>query len=228
MSYDEGNRRLRIDRRTLFAGLALLFVSAPASAAGVWEKIDEADGIKVFRKEVPGSPLVAFRGEGMISAPLEKLLWVLADNAHRTEWVDRLKKSVVLQTNGSYEYIVYQHFGLPFPISDRDYVYRGKATRDKNGVVTLDISSVTHPKAPATVGVRANVIGSRYVLTPKGPDKTYVVVEIHTDPKGAIPTWLVNLIQKSWPMKTLQNMRTQVAKPFVKRLELPPDEAPKS
>jgi hypothetical protein len=227
MFEDEGTRRIRIDRRSLFAALALLFVASPA-AAGAWEKIDEEDGIKVFRKEVPGSPLVAFRGEAMVSAPIEKLLWVLADNAHRTDWVDRLKKSVVLQTNGSYEYIVYQHFGLPFPISDRDYVYRGRATRDKNGVVTLDIASVTHPKAPATVGVRANLIGSRYVLTPKGPEKTYVVVEIHTDPKGAIPTWLVNLIQKSWPMKTMQGLRSQVAKSFVKRLELPPDEAPKS
>jgi hypothetical protein len=227
MFEDEGTRKIRIDRRSLFAALALLFVASPA-AAGAWTKIDDENGIKVFRKEVPGSPLVAFRGETMVSAPIEKLLWVLADNAHRTDWVDRLKKSVVLQTNGSYEYIVYQHFGLPFPISDRDYVYRGRATRDKNGVVTLDIASVTHPKAPATVGVRANLIGSRYVLTPKGPDKTYVVVEIHTDPKGAIPTWLVNLIQTSWPMKTLQGLRSQVAKPFVKRLELPPDEPPKS
>jgi hypothetical protein len=224
---NEGNPRTRIDRRGLFAAFALLLVSGRAAASG-WEKIDEESGIKVFRKDVPGSPLVAFRGECMVSAPLEKLLWVLADNTHRTEWVDRLKKSVVLETKGSSEFTLYQHFGLPFPISDRDYVYRARATRDVNGVVTLAIGSVTHPKAPATVGVRANVIGSRYVLTPKGPDKTYVVVEVHTDPKGAVPTWLVNLIQKSWPMKTLQGLRTQVAKPFVKRLELPVEEAPKS
>jgi hypothetical protein len=223
----EGNRDLRIGRRSLFAGAALLLVSGRA-AAGAWEKIDDEDGIKVFRKEVPDSPLVAFRGEGMIAAPLEKLLWVLADNAHRTDWVDRLKKSVILSTTGDYDYVLYQHFSLPFPISDRDYVYRGRATRDKHGVVTLDLSSVTHPKAPPTVGVRANLIGSRYVLTPKGPDKTYVVVEVHTDPKGAIPTWLVNLIQKSWPMKTLKGLRAQVKKPFVKRLELPPDEPSKS
>jgi hypothetical protein len=227
MSGDEGDPRSRIDRRSLFAALALLLVSGPASAGG-WEKIDEESGIKVFRKEVPGSPLVAFRGECMVSAPLEKLLWVLADNTHRTEWVDRLKKSVVLETNGSTEFTVYQHFGLPFPISDRDYVYRARATRDANGVVTLAIGSVTHPKAPATVGVRANLIGSRYVLTPKGPDRTYVVVEIHTDPKGSVPTWLVNLIQKSWPMKTLLGLRAQVTKPFVKRLELPATDAPKS
>jgi hypothetical protein len=29
-------------------------------------------------------------------------------------------------------------------------------------------------------------------------------------------------------MKTLKGMRAQVLKPFVKRLEIPPDEAPKS
>jgi hypothetical protein len=203
----------------LFAGLLL---SAPAFAN--WEKIDDEEGIRVFRKEVLGSSVVAFRGEATVEASIEKVLWVLGDNTHRTEWVDRLEKSVVLERKGPYESIVYQHFSLPFPASDRDYVYRGKATRDKSGVVTLLLESVTHPKAPATVGVRANLIRSRYLLTSKGKDRTFVVVEIHTDPMGSLPSFLVNLVQKSWPMKTMKGLRQHLKKSYIGTTALPPME----
>src|SRR5690606_32107145 len=90
--------------------------------AAAWEKIDEAHGIQVFRKEEPGSKLYAFRGTGIVDAPMEKIIWVLADNTHRTEWVDRLKKSVVLEKKSEYEFILYQHFGSPPTVSDRDFV----------------------------------------------------------------------------------------------------------
>jgi hypothetical protein len=202
---------------------ALLAVSlfAGAALAGNWEKIDEDDGIVVYRKEVPNSPLLAFRGDAIVDAPIEKVLWVLGDNDHRTDWVDRLAESVILERKGAYDFVVYQHFALPFPMTDRDYVYRGRAFRDAKGSVIVSLESVTHPKAPTPKGVRADLVGSRYILTPKG-NKTLVTVEIMTDPKGNVPAWLVNVIQKSWPTKTLTGLREQVQKDFVKSQALPP------
>jgi hypothetical protein len=127
---------------------------------------------------------------------------------------------VVLEQRSIGESIVYQHFSMPFPVSDRDYVYYGRATRNAAGGVTIDLHAVTHPKAPPTVGVRARLMFGRYMLIPKGSSATYVVVEMHTDPMGSIPSWLVNLVQKSWPLKTIQGLRSQVKKPFVGRIEL--------
>ncbi len=222
MQSSEG-RSCRVSRAA-FLGFCAGLVFAPPALASSWEKIDDGEGIRVFRKEVPGSSVVAFRGEATVSAPIEEVLWVLGGNTHRTEWVDRLEKSVVLEKKGAFDYVVYQHFSLPFPASDRDYVYRGKATRDKSGVVTLSIESVTHPKAPPTVGVRANLIKSRYLLTPKGKDKTFVVVEVHTDPMGSIPSFIVNLVQKSWPLKTLKNLREHLKKSYIGTTALPPME----
>ena len=43
-------------------------------------------------------------------------------------------------------------------------------------------------------------------------------------PKGWLPTWLVNLIQKSWPLKTLNGIRNIVGKDFVGEMKLPPPE----
>lgn len=213
-------------RRRGFFGLTVALVTewlaiSRVAYAAAWEEMGSDEGIRVYRRDVPGSPLVAFKGTGMVDAPLGKIAWVLSDNAHRTNWVDRLKRSVVLEQRSAFDFILYQHFQLPPLISDRDYVYRAIGSRNpKTGVVTLQISSVTHPKAPPTVGVRARLYESRYVLTPKG-DRTHVTVEIHTDPKGSLPAWLVNMIQKSWPMNTLQALRREVKQPYVKSLELP-------
>jgi hypothetical protein len=157
----------------------------------------------------------------VMNSPIGKILSVLADNEHRKEWLDRLEDSVVLERRGPYDYVVYQHFGLPVPISDRDYVYRGRAVKGAGGSVVLQMHSVTHAKAPETVGVRANLLKSKYVLTPLSAGSTSVVVEIQTDPRGWLPAWLVNLIQKSWPMKTLLALDEQAKKPYVQPVALP-------
>ncbi len=199
---------------------------AHAAAAGgdKWEVINKAEGIVVSRSEVKGSPLVAFKGVAEVDASIAKILWVLIDNDHRKDWVDRLLVSERLEEINKHEFIVYQVFDVPIVMSKRDFVYRGKAIfRPKTGQVVLDMHSVKHRRAPKTAGVRADLINSRYVLTPTGNgSKTRVEVEIHTDPKGWVPTWIVNLIQKSWPLKTLRSLRRQVKKEFVKDYAMPP------
>ena len=221
-SYEEARAPRELGRRQFGAAVAATLAGSLVTApAWAWEQIDEGDGVRVFKKDVPNSDLVAFRGEALLDSPIEKLLWVLGDNDHRTEWVDRLERSVLLERIGAYEYVVYQQFDLPFPISDRDYVYRGKAVGGPGGRVVLHMHSVKHEKAPETVGVRAHLIGSKYELIPKSGEQTIVIVEIHTDPKGLIPSWLVNTIQKGWPRKTLVALGKQAKKPFVRSATLP-------
>ncbi len=207
-------------RRSLLI-LASLFTTSWAQASN-WEKIDDEDGLKVYRKQINGSSFLAFMGIKVIDAPVDKLLWVLADNQYRRNWVDRLKKSVVLEHKNAYEFILYQHFGAPPLVSDRDYVYRAKAIQNKHGQVVLKLQSVKHSKAPATVGVRGQLYSSSYTLTPQPDGKTKVVVEIHTDPMGSLPAWIVNLIQKSWPRNTLTALSKEVRKAHVKAMALPP------
>jgi hypothetical protein len=201
---------------------ALLLLPMVAFAGDGWEQVNKEDGVTVYSKSVKGSDLVAFKGETIIEQPLEKILAVLMDNDRRTEWVARLAKSEVLEEVSTFEYVIYQHFSLPLILSDRDYVYRGKATRDEDGLVTLAMTSCKHSESPKTVGVRANLINSSYRLSPEGDDKTRVEVEIHTDPKGMLPTWLVNMIQKSWPSKTLNGIRAQLEKEGIEAHLLPP------
>lgn len=211
--------------RTTLLALVLLLPTIPAGAGESWEHVSREDGVEVYRKEAANSPLVAFRGVTVMEAPLERILWVLADNEHRTEWIDLCAESRVLEQVSPYESVIYQRYALPWYLTDRDYVYRAKAVRDADGTVRLSLASCEHPGAPETVGIRAQLIESSYVLTPLGAQRTRVSVEIHTDPKGLVPDWLVNVVQKSWPLKTLQGIRGQLRRPYVGTYPLPPSGA---
>jgi hypothetical protein len=61
--------------------------------------------------------------------------------------------------------------------------------------------------------VRGEITNSSYKLEVLGDgSKTRVTVQIMADPKGSVPKWIVNLIQKSWPRTTLQRLAAQSAK----------------
>jgi hypothetical protein len=201
-----------------FIILALSVMSISLAHAGKpdWKQFNQEDGITVWRAKMPGTPIVAFKGKVLIDAPVRKVLWVLADKAHRSDWVDRLDINEELEIISATKRVVYQSFKMPLFISNRDMVYRIDLTKNKkNGVYFVKMQSIDHEKSPKTIGVRAELINSQYMLVPKGK-KTEVTVEILSDPKGMLPTWLVNLVQKSWPVKTLRGLRNQVKKDFVR------------
>lgn len=188
-----------------------------------WESISDQDGISVFRKSFPDSEVKGVGGEGIVEASVGKILWVLLDNEHKAEWVDKFQSTKTLATPNELSNIQYASFSMPFPVTDRDFVYRYDFSVDKAmNAVIVGVKSVEHPDAPAekTVGVRGNIVFGRYILIPKGPNQTFVKAEYLADPKGLLPTWVVNLVQRHWPYKTLMGLRKQVNKPFVKSWEV--------
>ena len=202
--------------------LTLNPLSAFAAAETNWEKIDDEQGIQVFRKSMPGSDIVAFKGTGVVDASIEKIFWVLCDAEHEKQWVERLIDNYIIEKMTPFDRVQYQNFDLPWPLSDRDFVYRAVATMDEQGRLNLALNSVGHPKTPKTKGVRADIMKSGFILTPRPDGKTFVEVSIFSDPKGILPTWVINLVQESWPMETMVGIRKQVKKVFVKDAVLPP------
>ncbi len=188
-----------------------------------WEPVSEKEGINVYRKSFEGSAVKGVGGEGLIEAPISKILWVLMDHEHKHEWIDKFQQAFTIEELSPLVHIQYASFDMPFPVTDRDFVYRYEfSVNPTDNAVVVDVKSVTHPKAPesTSVGVRGNILSGRYVLYPEGPNKTFVKAEYLADPKGHLPAWVVNLVQKQWPYKTLAGLRRQVAKPFVKEWDI--------
>ena len=56
------------------SAIFVFFIGVPGLAApGEWERIGESDGVVTLRKEVPDSPVVAFRGEAMIEDSMARI-----------------------------------------------------------------------------------------------------------------------------------------------------------
>jgi hypothetical protein len=188
--------------------------SPPAPAVPAWEKFDEEEGIAVFRREVPGSPIIALRGEGVVDAPILRVASILVDTSRSKEWIDRLAEVKVVRKLSENEYVHWTHINTPIVLKDRDFVYAIKLELDPpNKKVMLNYHSVYDSGAPKTDYIRGEFKYGTFTLTSiEGGKKTRVLAEVLADPKGSVAKWIVNLFQKSWAYKTIASLRRQAAK----------------
>jgi hypothetical protein len=186
-----------------------------ASVAARWETLRTDDGIVVSRALVPGSPYVAFRGEGDVDAPLLLVGSVLVEIERDHEWIDSVADARILRQLGPTEYLTYSHVKTPPTMTDRDFVMAVTIDADDAAKRSLVVRmrSVDDPQAPKTAYVRGDMHLSTFALTSiDGGRRTHVVAEVHCDPKGSVPSWAVNLFQRSWGFNTIHALRAQLAK----------------
>jgi hypothetical protein len=180
-----------------------------------WTKISDEDGIACFKREMPGSPIIALRGEGVINAPITRVASVLFDYTRATEWVDSLAEVRVVRMLGPQEFIEYDHVDTP-PIimADRDFVVRGKVDVDVQArTLSFRMWPAKDPAVPEVSSyVRGELSGSWELKAIDNDKKTFVAAEMHGDPKGGVAKWLVNWFQENWPRNTFESLRKQVAK----------------
>ncbi len=174
----------------------------------IWELLSDEDGIKTYRETNPARDIVSFRGEATLNTSIEKLAAVLSTPELRKEWVDSLAETHTIERTNALDRIEYVRASVPWPFQDRDFVFRVQITLGQAPEsIFIKMNSVDDPREPPHPGVvRGNILHAYYFLkdvsTPQAP-ATQVIVEIAADPKGSIPTWIVNLTQKNWPNNTL-------------------------
>lgn len=188
---------------------------SPAAPGPGWEKIGDKDGVTVFKREVPGSPFHGLRGSGLVRAPPSRVALVLLDDARAPEWVDSLDAAMVVNVISSSEYIEYNHVSMPWPVSDREFLTRVTLEHDAASGAAIIRSEpeqqASFPLRPKTV---RGALRGVYLLEPReGGQSTYLTVELHSDPRGWLPGWLVNFFQSDWSHETIAGVRKQAQKP---------------
>ena len=133
----------------------LLCVSAEATLPEAsWEAMGDRDGIKTFRQEIPGSPVLAFKGIGTIHAPIAKVASVLLDDKRTPEWVDSVKETRIVLTISKTEVIAYTYVKTPFVMKDREFVTRVRLDIDR-AAKTVDseaLKTILKTTASASAG----------------------------------------------------------------------------
>jgi len=195
----------------------LLLVSAPAvaSADEPWDEQFTEEGITVWSRDIPDSPLVEFRGRGIIEADIKRLMTVVRDDERKTEWMKNCidARSVALKsaTHG----IFYNRTKSPaFFIDDRDVVIEGLSKMyPKEQRFRIDFWAVTHPHAPEVPGVvRMPELRGYWDFVLVAPGKVEATYQVRADAGGMVPMWVVNWVNRKLPFHTINDLRAQVKK----------------
>jgi hypothetical protein len=180
-----------------------------ALAVAAWALLSDFQQGRLYRMEREDSDLVALRAEGKLKAPA----WAVRDVLLRAFESDRLSPYLafrkVLHAEGCRESVkdlpgcrkvwVYERYEPPL-VGARDYAFRMDVVVDDvddGGDFelrwTLDESRGAPPEG-ATHMVR-NTGG--WEIAPAGADASRFRYHIDVDPGGSVPSWIINMANKS-------------------------------
>ena len=187
----------------------------PQTGKGPWELVRSDLGITIHRRTIAGSKLHEFRGVGLIEAPIASVLAVLNDSVHRLEWMKEAVANTRIESPDPYTEIFYSRTGAPWPVADRDVVLRARTTMEPAArVVRIEITSQDHPAWPPQKGiVRMPFLRGHWYLWPeKNGAWTRAEYQIHADPGGMLPDWIINMVSKKIPHSAISEMQKQVVR----------------
>jgi hypothetical protein len=199
----------------LAPALARALPPPDASGKGAWELVRNDDGIIVHRRTVAGSKLHEFRGVGIVEAPLAAVLAVLNDAEHRTEWMKEAVDNRRIAKVGRFDEVFYSRTGAPWPVADRDVVNIAHTSFDaRDHLVKVEFTSTTHAAWPPKDGVvrMPELRGHWYMWPEHGGAWTRIEYQLHADPGGMLPQWIVNMVSKKIPYDTIMGVRKQVTR----------------
>ncbi len=182
-----------------------LLMGQPSFAQSDWSLAKDAEGIKVYVRNVEGSPLREFRGEAQLKATPEDVVKVLRDADAFRKWMPDVAASELLKATDT-EQLHYLDNKAPWPVSNRDGVYHFTYSRAGDGTVTIRVEAVPG-YAPLREGkVRIPQANGQWKLVPSA-DSVNVTYQMHASPGGSIPNWLANQTVVDTPYGTLKALR---------------------
>lgn len=189
---------------------------AGAKYDGKWILKKDKDDIKVYVRTASDSGLPEFKGVTKIAAPMSRLVAVLRDVEEYPNLFPGTKAAKLLE-KGKDDQICYMHYGCPFPVSDRDGIYRSSFYQDiKTGISSFSFVALPDYLPKNSDKVRINNSKGLWTLTLQSDGLVEVVFQQYADLGGNIPNWLIKLFSVNIPFKALNSLRHQVQLPKYK------------
>lgn len=200
--------------KPVFAAASLLLASASfaAQTTGEWkeEAFEEDLDIRVYTREVANSPLKEFKGVTRVNVPTSALVALLKDSEAATEWMKDVVHYEMLEQVSETESVIYTINKAPWPVTNRDLVTRSIMSQDENKVVTVQITAEPQGKEINDDYIRIPELTGFWKFIPQENGVVEVVYQVHANPGGSLPTWLVNSIVIETPLETLTKMHDKV------------------
>lgn len=179
------------------------------------EGSDSAERVVLEMRASENNEPPTFRGSTIFNSSLSRVAFVLIDIESKKKWVNRLADHHLIEGDiFGMEYSTYEYYNLAWPVADREYVIKAKWSIDKENKpvsAKLELASILHDDYPQRKDrVRGDLQDLVFYLKEISTEKTEVRVEIKVDPKGDLPAFLANIIQKNWPLTTLRALYKEV------------------
>lgn len=185
-------------------------LSEPPS--GTWTKVDEDDGIKVWRLDIPGQDLPGFKGETIIPRSIADIVSELKQVEHHTEWMHRCMASETIKRFDDEHIMIYNRVDVPWPVWDRDVILDTQFKAESGGRLVILTFKNDDPtlRPPAERVVRMPRLEGFYRMWQITPTRTKVVYQVEADVGGAVPKWIAARVARDMPYETLAALRKRV------------------
>jgi len=188
------------------------FVQFADSTGPQWrEAHTSSDGlIKVWDCKSDQSSINIVRLAAVLPAVDPLVLYdVLHDPEYRAVWDDNMVEGTLIEQLGPNDDVGYYSAKAPVSlVSARDFVNQRSWRVKEDKEYLIMNHSVVHPKRPEQKGfVRANSIKTGYLVrtNPDSPGCTLTYIT-QTDPRGWIPTSLMNSVTKTYAPKIVARL----------------------
>ena len=189
--------------------ILILLITFSSTFANDWKEVAKEDGIVVYAFEHDES-IIPFKAVAKINYPLKKILGVLEDHKRKYLWAPKLKDVKVHTIKESGEYIFSEYYKTPWYSSDREFLLSGHIKKISNDEFILIGKSIDNPMLANHDHIQVDVKTLNVRLSKLGPQQTKIIFEFHGDMGGWIPVWLMNIIQKKWPLRFIQGLRKEL------------------
>jgi ribosome-associated toxin RatA of RatAB toxin-antitoxin module len=205
-------------RLLLLLSVLLLIAFIFPNMSGAWELAKKGDGITVYTRSVIGSGFKEYKAAMKIKASLSSMVAIVEDVSAYPSWIHTCKEGKLLKRINEKETYNYTINDAPWPVSDRDAAVHNKISQNpEDRVVTINIKGIPDYIPEKTGLQRVKKIEGFWRFTPLENGSVEVVYQVHTEPGGNLPSWLVNSIVVSQPFHTLLNMQKVISQPKYKQ-----------
>jgi hypothetical protein len=180
-----------------------------------WKISSKKNGVIIYKAEKDEkSGIIPIKFQTDLDYPPSRVLAVLANSERKTEWIPKLKSAQTIKLLNETKRVEYTVYNSPWPFDNRSFLIQIDSYIDlKNREIISELHTITLPEVPVHEdNVRGSTYYGKVLVRGREPGKTYLEMTLLADFKGNIPTWIVNIVQGSWPKNMVKNIKRQLGK----------------
>lgn len=191
--------------------LSFFCLSTALKSQDKWTFKKEKDGVQVFVRNSRKGNIKEIKTIITVRSSLAGAVKMIRDVENYPNWVYKCRKGSMVEYISAKEFYFYNHSDFPWPLRDRDLIFRCTTYQDTTNLTVYSMSSSTPEKLPMADGlIRVDRAHSNWTFTPLENGYIEVVYHLLVDPGGSIPDWMVNFALDIGPVHSMIRFKETV------------------